>query len=97
MITGFDKNNRTPHFNPREFEAIVLSILVIVVGYVCFHFARQEFLQFEPIIDKLKFIGIMGVYFMKFLYAFMLLMFFGIVHVFVVIKIMELLRSLFKF
>ena len=97
MITGFDQNNRMNPFDPREIESIVLSILVIVVGYFCFYFARQEYLEFAPVIDKLKFVGIVGVYFVKFLYAFLLLMFFVIIHVFVVIKLMEILRSLFKF
>lgn len=97
MITGFDQNNRMNSFNPREFESIVLSILVIVVGYFCFHFAKQGYLEFVPVINKLKFVGIVGIYIIKFLYAFFLLMCFGIIHVFVVIKLMDILRSLFKF
>lgn len=98
MITGFDQSNSNYNFNPQEFNSIVLSILVIVVGALCFHFARQEYLEFAPIIEvKLKFIGILGVYCVKFLCAFILLIFFGIIHVFSVIRLMEILKSLFKF
>lgn len=93
MIYGLNDNNN--NYNPNKLLSIITSIVVIIVGLVCFVFGKKYYDAYSPIAELIPSIGIVGILIIKYIYAFLLLMIFGIIHTVVVIRIMEFIKQNF--
>lgn len=95
---GFNHNDNNKGFNPFEVMSIILTVLVIVVGVILFQWAKEMYTSYVPFIEiKCSFLGSIGIIIIKFLFSFLLLMMFGILHIAIVVKTMEFIRKLFNF
>lgn len=90
---SFNQNNRPKYFHWISF---ITGVLVILIGLVCYYCAKTEYFKWEPLIDlEVSQYGLLALYTAKFLFAYILIFLFGIVHILIVVKVMDFIKQNF--
>lgn len=78
-----------------ELYSYILIVLVVGLGLLFLYWGNVEYNRFSPLIElKLANLGRFAVILGKILLAYFLWFIFGVLHIVIIIKLMEILRSI---